>query len=409
MFLRLHIGRGGALRLAALVVLSALLLPSSLRLISRSTDQSLIQQVEGRQEASLPQIKTLADLTSAKTYQQFSAVLSDQIGYRILLARWRNSLNYYWFGQNRFGQIDIGPQGWLFYLPSYSGQEPWSLSSLQSALANLQQFLNWGHRHGLTVRVVLVPEKQQVYPEQLPPLGRLTVAAYAPLTQPFRQGMQQMAGDRPEVLDFDSVLQAAKASGAQLLYNPVDSHYTPYAALLLTQTLLASLKPNLWTDQDVMTGGTQLAKGDLLRILNIHPNAQQRQTLADRNYVVQRPCVTPLAITSNQQSFDSYASFQTYLRDDRHTWNIATVHSRSHDAQRCPLIPGRTLLVGDSGIKYYLAASLPQYFEQLTLAHWDAFSSSTQFHQQLSRYDTVILQSAERLTVDRFNRLLSGF
>jgi hypothetical protein len=379
-------------------------------LASQKTDQALAQQIEGRQESQLPPIRSVADLTRLNTYQQISKFLGDQIGYRILLGRWLNTLNHALFRQSRFGTIDVGSQGWLFYLPSYSGQPPWTLPSIQSALTQLQQFLSWSHRQGLTTRVVLIPEKQELYPEHLPALGRLTVQAYAPLTQAFGQGYARLAGDRPEVLDYAEVLGQAKSSSSPtLLYNPVDSHYTPYAALLLARTLLQSLHPPVWNNQDIRVQGSQTAKGDLLRILNLNPDAQLIQSLQDRAYSLQRPCVQPQEITANQRRFTSYAAFQQYIRDDAQPWTLATIRSRTTDPSRCPLIPGKTLLVGDSAIRYYLAGSLPQYFEQLTLAHWDAFPTSAQFRQQLGQYNTVILQSVNRLAVDRFNHLLNDF
>lgn len=410
MFLRWLTGPNRALKTAALFIVLTLILPSSLRWFSRQTDQQLAQQIEGRQEAQLPQINNLADLTSLTTYQRISNFLGDQIGYRLLLGRWRNNLEYYLFRQSRFGTIDVGPQGWLFYLPSYGGQPTWTLPSVQSSLAHLQRFLQSSRARGLTTRVVLVPEKQELYPEQLPALSRLLVRAYDPVTQPFRLGYTQLGGDRPqEVLDYATVLQRAKSSGPELLYNPVDSHYTPYSALLLARTLLSTLQPSVWTDQDIVAGGTQAAKGDLLRILNLDPNDQLKRRLQDRAYAIQRPCVQPQSITANQERFQSYVAFQHYVRDETHPWTVVSFRSRTTDSQRCPLIAGRTLLLGDSFIRYYLAASLPQYFEQLTLAHWDVFPTSTQFRQQLAHYDTVILQSVNRLAVDRFNRLLSDF
>jgi hypothetical protein len=402
MFLRLPLNQDRLLKVSALMVLIGLILPSSLRTISHQSDVEQLRRIELRPENEAPQLQSFSDLTNQQTYNQLTSFLNDRVAYRATVTRWRNNLRYYLLGEKRFNIIDVAPGGWLFFIPSYGNPQDWNPAWVNQSLLRLDQFLAWTKHQKAKLYTVIAPDKESVYPEKLSQLGQLVVQAYAPTINSFNQGYRQISQKNSQVIDFFSSLKQEKQTGGPLLYNPVGTHYTTRGAMLMVQSIISRIAPEAWNSKDVVRNGDDF-NNELEVMLNIDPDPLLQQNSLSPKYVIQRPCVSTQIIYNNQ-TYKSYAEVKPMMQN--FVYDPLQFKSQSTDLQRCPIIPGKTLIVGDSFVKGYLEAALGQYFEDVTFVHRTRYAPEA-FQQAINQYDRVLLETVERDAPTVFNQFLT--
>jgi hypothetical protein len=402
MFLRLPLSHDRLLKVSALFVLMGLILPASLRTVSSQTDAEMVRAIELRSEKPLPSIQGFSDLTNQQTYSDLSAFLNDRVAYRALVARWRNNLRYYWLGETRFNMVDVAPGGWLFFTHSYGFIDDWKPDWVTRSLKTFQDFLIWSKTQRANFYVIIAPDKESVYPEKLPQLGRLVIQTFAPAIDKFNNRYRKISQQDPRVIDYFSTLLEQKEVGGPLLYNPVGTHYTTHGAMLMVKDIVTAIDPKIWDQRDIVRNGNDF-NNELIVMLNVDANPLLQNHAISPKYEVRRPCITSKVIYDNQ-TYTSYVAARGQMKN--FIYDSIQFLSRTSDSKRCPVISGKTLIIGDSFIKGYLETGLSQYFQNVTFVH-RTYYSNTELQNAMKNYDRVLLETVERDAPTVFNNLLS--
>jgi hypothetical protein len=161
---------------------------------------------------------------------RFEAFYNDHFGLRTTLIHWLDHLEVLWLKSSSSPSVIVGKKGWFFLTEapitsSCPPSQPLTPQQLTRWRQVLEARRDWLAQRGVRYLVVMVPEKQTVYPEDLP-------RKYRPLqTQGTRLG-QLMAylpthTDVP-VLDLREPLWQAKARDR--LYHYTDAHWNARGA-----------------------------------------------------------------------------------------------------------------------------------------------------------------------------------
>lgn len=128
--------------------------------------------------------------------------------------------------------VFVGPDGTLFYdelrrrgyrpADGYGATFAFPEPQLRLIARVLEERRHWLETHEIEYRVVLIPDKQSVYPDRLPPelaVGAQPRSAAAQVVDALRRWT------RVEALDLTPALRAARGLGE--LYYRYDTHWTP--------------------------------------------------------------------------------------------------------------------------------------------------------------------------------------
>jgi len=185
---------------------------------------------EKRQLAPKPQM----DIAHLWEYPgQYRQYFDDHFAPRRFMIRWSNLLKVKFFKISPVPKVIIGKDGWLFYrselagdgntIEDYQGRVLFTPAQLETIRENIQYKADWCSKRGIYFLVVLIPNKETVYSEQLPSYirkGRQT--RLEQLREYFRTG--------PElpVLDITGELLAHKSE--RQLYYKGGTHWNQYGA-----------------------------------------------------------------------------------------------------------------------------------------------------------------------------------
>lgn len=162
---------------------------------------------------------------------QLELALQDRLAWRPQLISAHHRLLLA-MGRSPRPDVFVGTDGTLFYdelrrrgyLPTkgYGATFAFPESQLRLIARVLEERRHWLEQHGIGYRVVLIPDKQSVYPDRLP----LKLAREA---QPSSVAGQVVAAlrqwTRVDALDLTPALRAARRDGE--LYYRYDTHWTP--------------------------------------------------------------------------------------------------------------------------------------------------------------------------------------
>lgn len=172
--------------------------------------------------------------------RRFDAFYSDRYGFRATLLRWHSLLKVRVLGISPTSRVIIGREGWLFLgepkaLDNYRPPRLFTERELTAWQRTLEARRDWLAGQGIRYLVVLVPDKQSIYPEYLP-------AAVRRMRQQSR--LQQFvahmrAHSTVEVLELREALRAAK--GEARLYHRTDTHWNGYGAYVGYRELMTRL------------------------------------------------------------------------------------------------------------------------------------------------------------------------
>ncbi|MCS6849611.1 MAG: hypothetical protein NZ700_00400 [Gemmataceae bacterium] len=217
------------------LLLVALWLPTILSCFSAASSATLS---ENRPVAPSPPLTSLRDLVTFP--RRYEAYFNDHFGGRHRLIRWHNLVKFHWLGMSGSSRVLVGKDGWLFYNPLPKSAVPLHPPPLSATLLERWRELLEGRRRQLAGRgihylVVFAPDKESIYPEQLPGGGR-PAAASTPLDQLLAHLRDHSATD---VLDLRPCLRQAKGSGP--LYLRTDTHWNGRGVYVAYDTLLRNL------------------------------------------------------------------------------------------------------------------------------------------------------------------------
>ncbi len=171
---------------------------------------------------------------------KYEAYFNDSFCFRQTLIRWTNYIRYAVLGVSPTYKVIVGLNGWLYYSErgdvGPGGAPAISPEVLDNWEATLESRRRWLAKRDIQYLVVLVPEKDSIYPEFLPDskARRSTSAEPHPLASRLR------ARTRVEVVDLTDVLREHGRSASNL-YLMTDSHWTDLGAFIGYERIMLSL------------------------------------------------------------------------------------------------------------------------------------------------------------------------
>ena len=153
----------------------------------------------------------------------------------------------YRLGDRVFPKVIVGQNGWLIYtgegdIQDYQKAEQFTKKELAQFRKNLDALSAAYAKKGITLLVIVVPNKNTIYPERVPAQVRVigTESRLEQLTSYLQ------AHGKTQVLDLRPALTAAK--GGHEIYYATDTHWNGYGAYLAYAAILNELHktfPNL--------------------------------------------------------------------------------------------------------------------------------------------------------------------
>jgi len=214
------------------------------------------------------------------------AYFNDHFGCSKCLVQWNNKLRWFVFQDKNTRQVLFGKDGWLFatefqMIDHYSGQLQFTPEQLHDWQVLLEKRRDWLARRGIAYVFVVAPDKQTIYPEELPSW----VKKVRPQTKLDQFFAYMRTNSTVPVLDQRDLLVQAKQICPT--YYKTDVHWNFFGGFVAYQQLMQTLarqRPGLeplplaaftlthWipTDADFGKGG------DLAKILGL--------TMTESNY-----------------------------------------------------------------------------------------------------------------------------
>lgn len=347
-------------RLVVVAFVAGLLVPGALLLSGRRP-----AEIENRPLRTLPALSIEAVIDGSWT-PGVDAFLADNVAVRPYAVRLRGEAEWLSGGTGNPAVIR-GRPGWLFTVGEFQPDCRFTAGQLATSLGAASAAFR---ASGQAFRILAVPDKHAVYPEQVaanpfPPscaeVGRATL----------RAGLATLG---PEAVDGWAVLDAARAArlDGPLLYFPLDSHWTPTGAAGAIASLIGSIDPEAVGAIGLAAGGRSASRDDLANQMGIRRGGTVPGVVAGPGITVTRTTL-PVPVT---------------LRNARTVFRTTATGS-DH------LIPGRTVIVYDSffGIDVDLVAP---FFADATWIHVGDLLGNPQLGPLTGPYDTVILERVER-------------
>ena len=334
------------------------------------------EAIENRPLLEMPAL-TVDGLLDASWAKGVDAHLADNVWLRRVAVRLRGEA-YFRTGGTGNPQVLRGRDGWLFTRREFEVPCSTSAAEIRESLVRAAAALA---ARGATFRVVAIPDKHSIYPEQVGanPFPPACTESQRPA---LRAALAELGGVS---IDGWTILEAAKAADpARPLYFRADTHWTPYGALQVVRALVTSIDLSLWDEAAVRLEPGRRRTFDLARLIGI-----VRSQRFDR--VVVRPGVDP-ARTDVPVPFDLS--------------NAPSVFRTTVPAG-VPSIGGRTLIIHDSYFRTQIPLVSP-FFADAVWVHASDMQRHPEVATLLGPFDTIIVQRVERfLYTDDVERMLS--
>jgi len=322
-------------------------------------------QVENRAPRPFPRL-TVAGLLDAAWPAGVDGFLTDHLAPRPYAIRVRGEA--FWLaGGTGNPEVLRGRDGWLFIRDEFQPTCGYTGTEQRQALERASAAFAAA---GIEFRTLLIPSKHSVYPDKVIP-----EPAFPPSCQDTGRGdieraVTELGG---QVVDARAALLAARAEpGTPDLYWFMDTHWSPYGAVIGVRELIRSLEPDLWSDADVVEQGKQRRVMDSARLMGLH-----------------RVAVTPkLVIRPSVELHRTDVDIPIEVQNARTVFRITCTGDR-------PFLPGRTLVIYDSffGIDTRLVAP---FFEDTTWVHVGDILQHPELTSILGPFDRVIVERVER-------------
>jgi hypothetical protein len=255
---------------ATVAVFMALIMAPMVAMWLRPGTEKFTDESEKRVLASAP-ARPRSWSEAVRWPDEADAFLQDRFGFRTALIRWHSRLLYSVFRTSSSPKVVIGRERWLYYnggpedgrpIVDYRGEDPLPPAKVEWLRWMIQDQYEWLRERGIRYLLVIVPSKEQVHPEHLPP----AITRVGPGT-PREQLLAHLAGRGLPVLDLTSALREAGRQ-APVFYK-TDTHWNSFGALVASNAILEAL--GLPPEAGGAFGPRTVTKygGDLARILNM--------------------------------------------------------------------------------------------------------------------------------------------
>ncbi|MDG2094337.1 MAG: hypothetical protein P8J89_03605 [Phycisphaerales bacterium] len=370
--------------LAAIVSLLLLCGPVVLSPFFFARNRSFINGIENRELTGFPDVRTPDDLLLESTWEELSAWLEERVPFRgdvIMAKSWADTE---FLLQRRFGRVDRGDDGWLFFRDSYGLHWRQEANDVADAVTSLDAFIARHADSKASFRLLLLPDKHTIYPEHLTEDGRRDVATVS--DDRARLQRRFAVEDDSHVIDIHGAMLQAKSQGDHELYFRDDTHQNLHGALVMTRAIIDSLLPGAWDGDHVLLTNVYEKEGDLRKMIG----SSVKKPLQYDMLAIYRPGVHVSRIEFEDQLYTDFSTIDA----QELAWRLPLkIQYRSDES--LPMVPGRTLLLHDSCIGSIARPLLRSFFNDITFKHYKDMTSSS-MHQAMMDYDNVIVQFVER-------------
>ena len=226
------------------------------------------QPGENRLPAPFPEWRPACAGEPQKYLSGLENYFSDHFGFRNKLIRWYQNWKISLFRDRTVYNVIAGRDGWLFtsdlkMVEHYLGLKKFTLAELKSWQTLLEKRRDWLARRGIKYLFVIPPDKQSIYPEELPAwLNRAVPANRETKLDQFVKHMR--ANSTVPILDLRAPLLVAKQNAPVYLCN--DTHWNLLGGFIACQEVIHTLSrsfPDLpplqrenfiWTNVPVLGG-----------------------------------------------------------------------------------------------------------------------------------------------------------
>jgi hypothetical protein len=227
------------------------------------------------------------------------AYFNDHFGFRKRLIRWCQQWKSRLYRDESGHKVLLGRHGWMFtgelqMIEHYLGIAQFTPAELRSWQRLLEKRRDWLAARGIKYIFIVAPDKQDIYPEELPDwLQAATPAHRETKLDQFLQYMQEHS--TVQILDLRPVLLANKKLGPLYLQN--DSHWNFLGGFIAAQKIIRTLSqtmpgvPPLRLD-DFTWSNTPALGGDLALLIGKQPPEKYSFTFTSKPGVT-APVVQP--------------------------------------------------------------------------------------------------------------------
>lgn len=247
-----------------LIVLFAGFLAIPLLSFLSQSNQGGVSDQEKRTIAAAPAFSTSRFLSDAyqKEYEQF---FNDHFGMRSKMIIANSLLHYYALATSPNDKVLIGNDRWLFYSAEQTIDrfqtgnvlDNKELSAIAQLLQDEQKKLE---DQGIQFVVLVAPNKETIYPEQMP--RRIQQAKGPSTLDSFLEAMKQTT---VTVIDPRSAIQAKAQQ--QKVYTQTDTHWTDVGAEIAFDLVQASIGHQVSSALEFTD--TEFSEGDLAKLISL--------------------------------------------------------------------------------------------------------------------------------------------
>lgn len=229
---------------------------------------------ENRLPAPPPDVAELRDGHMQKYLAAGEAYFNDHFGFRNQMIRWFQNWKLGLFHDRSVYKVIVGPNRWLFIgeermVEHFLGIAKFTPAELSAWQKLLEHRRDWLAAHGIKYLFVVPPDKQDIYPEELPTWLRNAVpAGRATKLDQFVKFMREHS--TVEIVDLRATLLDGKKNMPTYLQN--DTHWNLFGGFLACQQVVGALEkqlPNLppMRTEDFAWTNAPMVGGDLAKML----------------------------------------------------------------------------------------------------------------------------------------------
>ncbi len=222
---------------------------------------------ENRNLASFP---AFSFETISEYPDQIEAWMNDHLPFRAKMIGLQSLIDYYLLHTSSNSNVVIGKDGWLFLkaddsMEYYTGRKLYSEEQLRTLAGNLQIAKDAMKRQGTEFVLMVIPDRERIYPEKLPSCygAPNPVNAFDQLTEYLRENT-----DITVVCPYDSLMKAKEENPDQILYHKTDSHWNDLGAYIGVCDLFQALDIK-WDKSRVTVTEVEDTPGDMADMLNL--------------------------------------------------------------------------------------------------------------------------------------------
>lgn len=377
--------------LLALVIICAPLVIAPLRFKQSAT---FVREIENRKPNRFPKVRAARDLIDAAWWARVSGAIEDRAPFREQAVTLQHIIRKPINDTSRSEDVAAGKDNWLFLRTSLTADfvKP---ERVESSFDIIEQIMAYPERSA-EIYFLAPPDKASLYPEQL---SRDSFAEYEP-SIPMRAALHEWFAkpNQPERIDLFQPMLDAKARSEVPIYGAQSSHCTSVASMVIAREMISSVDPELWDESfvEIRERGTRVP--ELARVAGL---LHYRETRVEA--FVLRPGVNCVALTRNGKPVKKKITDHTIGKFVGYN----DLHSRSESA-KLEMIPGKTLIIHDSFVTWYLMPTLSQFYEDIRFVHFRLLTDEILL-EAMTSYDRIYFESVERLFSARIQKHFKSF